>query len=127
MTHHPVGHILRVCILRGNIALEAAMTQHSHTVGKTLHLMHLVGDDDDGFSVVSHIPEHFKKLLCLLRGQYGRGLVQNQDICSAVKHFDDLHRLFLGDGHVVNLLVRVHLETIFVADLSDLRGSLLQI
>ena len=47
-----------------------------------------------------------EELLRLLRGQHGGGLVQNEDIRPTVEHLDDLHRLLLRDGHIVDLLCR---------------------
>ena len=44
------------------------------------------------------------------------GLIEDQDICAAVEHLDDFHRLLLGDGHIVDLHVRINVKTVFVAD-----------
>ena len=87
--------------------------------------MHLVGDDDDGLAGVAHVAQHGEKPVRLLRGEHGGGLVQNQNVRAAVENFDDLDGLLLGNGHVVDLLIRVYLKAVGVADLADLlRGGL---
>ena len=82
--------------------------------------MELVGDDDDGLAVGAHGPEHGEELVRLLGGQHGGGLVQYEDVGAPVEDLDDLHGLLLGDGHVVNFLVGVHVEAVAVADGPDL-------
>ena len=77
-------------------------------------------DDDDGLSGVAHIAQHGEKLVRLLRGEHGGGLVQNEDVRPAVEHLDDLDGLLLRNGHVVDLLIGVDVEPVFVADLFDL-------
>ena len=89
--------------------------------------MHLMGNDDDGLSVVTHIAQHREQLLGLLGGQHGGGLVQDQDVRPAVKDLDDLHGLLLGNGHVVDLLIGIHLKAIGVTDLLHLPGHLVNI
>ena len=86
-----------------------------------------MGDDDDGLAAVAHIPQHGKELLGLLGGQHGGRLVQDQNIRAPVEHLDDLHRLLLGDGHIVNLLVRVHVKAVGVADFPNFLSGLRQI
>ncbi len=68
-----------------------------------------------------------EELFGLLRGQHGGGLVQNQDIRPAVEHLDDLHGLLLRHRHVVDLLVRVDVEAVFLTDLLDPRGGRLEV
>ena len=89
--------------------------------------MELVGDDDEGLAVRFHVPHDLEQLIRLLRGQYGSRLVQNQDIRPPVEYLYDLHRLLLGNGHIVDLLIRVNVEAVFLTDLPDLFSGLHQI
>ena len=82
--------------------------------------MELVGDDDDGLAVCLHGPQHVKELVGLLRSEDGGGLVQNQNLRPAVEDLHNLHRLLLGDGHIVDLLGRVDVEAVLLADGLDL-------
>ena len=86
-----------------------------------------MGDNHDGLAVVSHVAQNGKELVGLLGGENGGGLVQDQDVRAPVQHLNDLHRLLLGDRHVIDLLVRVHLEAVLIADGPDFRGGGLQI
>ena len=124
---HHIGHFLGVRILRDQRADIPASTEYRHLVRQGLHFIQLVRDDHDGFPVVPHIPQNGEQLVCFLRRQHGGGLVQDQDIRSAVQHFDNLHRLLLGNRHIINLLARIHVKTVSVADLPDLLRSALQV
>ena len=75
-----------------------------------------MGDDDNGLSVVPHIPQDGEQLVRLLGYENCRWLIQNQNIRAAVQHLHDLHRLLLRDGHVVDLLIGIHLKAVGVAD-----------
>ena len=124
---HHVGHLLRVRLARNEVAHELAVPQHDHAVGQLLHLVELVRDEHDGLARVAHVAQHGKELLRLLQRQHGGRLVEDQDVRAAVEHLDDLDRLLLRDGHVVDLLVRVHLKAVGVADLPDARGDGLEV
>ena len=82
--------------------------------------MELMGDDDDGLAVPLHLAHDFKETVGLLRGQHGGRLVEDENVRAAIEHLDDLQCLFLGDGHVVYLLLRGNIEAVAVANLSDL-------
>ena len=76
--------------------------------------MEFMGNDNDGAAIGSHVPKHREKFFCLLRSQDRRRLVQDQDVGSAVQHFDDLNGLFLGNGHLINFLIRIYLKAILI-------------
>ena len=117
---HHIGHFLRVGVLRHHVPDVLAVAQDRHAVGEFLHLVHLMGNDDDRLAVLPHFPKDSEQLLRLLRRQDRRRLVEDQDIRPAVEDLDDLHRLFLGHGHLVDLLIRIHVEAVGAADLADL-------
>ena len=75
-------------------------------------------DDNDGLSVIAHASQHGEQLLRLLRRQHGRRLIKDQDVRTAVQYLDDLHGLLLRHRHVVDLLVRINVETVALADLA---------
>ena len=95
-----------------------ALAEHGNLLGERHNLIQLVRDDNDGFAVVAHTPKDREQLLGLLRSQHSRRLVKDQNIRTAVQNLDDLDRLLLRHGHVVNLLVRVKFETVAHADLT---------
>ena len=79
--------------------------------------MKLVGNQHHRFAVLSHIPQHIKKFLCLLGRQHRRRLVQDQNISSPEQSLNDLQRLFLGDAHLIYLLIQIQIKAIFFTDL----------
>ena len=103
------------------------MAQNGHPVRQALHLVHLVGNDDNGLAVIPHGPEHRKELVGLLGSQHGGGLIQDQDIRPTVEDLHNLHRLLLGNGHIVDLLIGVHIEAVGIADGLDLLRHLVHI
>jgi len=103
------------------------IAEHRHPVGHVHDLVELVGDDDQGLAVCLHIPHDIEEPVRLLGGQHGGGLIQDQDVCAPVEDLDDLHRLLLRHGHVVDLLVGINGKTIFLTDLQDFGGGGLQI
>ena len=125
--HHHIGHLRGIGFFGDQRADIPPRAKHRHLVGQSFHFVQLVRNDHDGFPVVPHIPQHREKLVRFLRRQHGGRLVQNQDIRSAVQHLHNLHRLFLGNGHIVDLLVRIHIKPVGIADLPDLPGRFLQI
>ena len=125
--HHHVGHFLGVGVLCKHVADEPAPVQNGHPVGKGLYLVHLVGDDDDGLARRAHVPQNGEQPLRLLGHQNGGGLVQNENVRPPVEDFHDLHGLFLGHGHVVDFLERVHFEAVGIADCPDFLRHLLQV
>ena len=78
--------------------------------------MELVGDDDDGLAVSAHTAQNGKELVGLLGGEHGGGLIQDQDVRPPIEDLDNLYRLLLGDGHVVNLLGGVDVKAVAFTD-----------
>ena len=86
-----------------------------------------MSDDDDRLIVFPHIAEDIEQLLRLLRSQDCGWFIKDQNIRLPVKHLDDLDCLLLRDSHIIDLLVRVHIKSVAVADLLDPFGSRFQI
>ena len=114
---HHVGQGLRVRLRGVDRANVLALAENGDLVGQGHDLVQLVGNDDDGLAVGAHVAQHLEELVRLLRGQNSGRLVQNQDVGPAVENLDDLNGLLLRDGHVVDLLGRVDVESVPVADL----------
>ena len=55
--------------------------------------MKLMRDDNDGFSVLAHAAEDAEKVVRFLRRQDSCRLIEDQEACAAVEHFNDLDRL----------------------------------
>ena len=120
--HHHVGKSLGVGLGCIDGADVLALAQDGHLVGDVHHLVELVSDDDDGLAVGLHIAQDGEELVGLLGGENRGGLIQNEDVGAPVEDLDDLHRLLLGDRHIIDLLARVDIEAILFADGLDIPG-----
>ena len=69
--------------------------------------------------MILHGSKHEEEFLCFLRREYRRRFVQDQDLRASVEDLDDLYRLLFGDGHFIDFLVQIDLETVSVYSLSD--------
>ena len=125
--HHHVRQLLRRGVLRGHISDVPALAQDRNTVRDVHDLVELVGDDNERLAVCLHVPHDVKKPVRLLRGEDGRGLVQNEDVGTPVEYLDDLHRLLFRDRHIIDLFLRVDDKAVLVTDLPDLPGGGLQV
>ena len=74
----------------------------------------------------SHIAQDLERAFPSPGGQ-SSGLVQNQNIRPAIEDLHDLHRLLLGNGHIVDLLVGVHVKAVGIANLLHLGSDLIHI
>ena len=116
---HHVGHLLLVRI-PGHLASDiSTLSKDSNTVRKLFHFVQLMGDDDNSLSVRAHVAQDGEEFFRLLRRQDSGGLIEDENIRSAVEGFDDLHSLLLGDRHLIDLAVWIDLEAIGVADRAD--------
>ena len=75
-----------------------------------------MGDDDNAAAALLHSAEDIEQRAYLLRGEHCGRLVQDKNVRAAVEYLHDLHRLFLTDGHVVDLLVRVDGNSVLLAE-----------
>ena len=81
------------------------------------HFVHLVGNDDHGFSVVRHFPQRVEHVLRFLWCQDRRRFVQDQDLCSLMQQFDDLHTLLLADRKLPDQRFRRNLQIVLFGTL----------
>ena len=96
-----------------------AFSQDRNPVGKSHHLVHFMGNDHNGLSVLPHLAQYCKQPVTLLGSQHGGRLVQNQNVCSPVKHLDDFHRLLLRNRHLIDLFVGIDQKSVFFGNLHD--------
>ncbi len=117
---HHVGHFGSVGVFCGHVTDKYALAQHGNTVGNRFYLVELVRNDHNGLSVVAHVSQNMEQTLGFLRRKHGRGLVENQNVRTAIENLYDFNRLLLRNGHVVDFLVGVDLKAIEAADVADL-------
>ena len=104
-----------------------APAQDRDPVADLQNLVQLVGNNDDALPVFLHPAKHVKQPGDLLGRQHGGRFIQDQDIRAAVQHLDNLHRLFFGNGHVIDLLGRIQPETVPFRNLGHLGIDCLQV
>ena len=117
---HHFGQRRLACACGFHRADVFAFAQDGHAVGNLQHLVQLVGDDDDGFSILTHVAHDAEQLLRFLRREHGGRFVQNQNLRAAIEHFDDFKRLLLADAHFIDLLIQINIKCVAVADFARL-------
>ena len=115
LSDHHFGQLLLVRFGGVDGGDMLTLTQDGYAIRDLHNLVELMGDDNDRFPVRTHGAQNVKEGTDLLRRQDRRRLVQDQDIRAAVKHLDDLHRLLLGNRHLVDLLVGIYMEAVLLA------------
>ena len=95
MPDHHVRQFFGIRVAGHHVADVLPLAQHCYAVRQRLHLVHLVGDDDNRLARVAHVAQDGEELVRLLRGQHGGRFIQNQDIRAAIQHLDDFNRLLL--------------------------------
>ena len=88
----------------------AAAAENGHAVGDLHDLVQLVADEDDGITVLLQVDQLPEQLGGFLGGQYGGGLVQDQDLGAAHQRLQDLYLLLHTHGDVHHLGGGVHVQ-----------------
>ena len=117
---HEVGQVLAGGALGVQRLDGLAVAQDGHLVGDAHDLAHLVRDEDDRLALGGEGVDDVEQALDLDVGEDGGGLVENDEVRAADEHLHDLHALLHADGHLGDLLVKVHLEAVAVCELLDL-------
>ena len=76
-----------------------------------------MGDEEDAFALFREGAHGGHQLVDLLRGEDGRRLVEYEYLVVAVKHFQYFNALLHTNGDVLDLGVKIHLETVFFGKL----------
>ena len=77
-THHEAGQLLFRGLLRRNSTDDPAIAHYGDAVGKLQDLLKLVGHNDDRASLVTQATQNCEELVLLVRGEDGRGFVEDQ-------------------------------------------------
>ena len=72
----------------------ASPPQNGHAVGDLHDLIELVGDENDGVSLLFQVDELLEQLLGLLCRQHGGGFIQDEDECASNQRLDEQARFF---------------------------------
>ncbi len=84
-------------------------------------------DEDDAVTGRRQATKHGEDLTCLLRRQYRRGLVEDQDPRLAIERFEDLDALLPAHGQRLDASVRIDVEAELVTQCPDPLTSLLPV
>ena len=125
LADHHLGQLALIGLCRIYRADILALAQHRNLIGQREHFMQLVRDNDDRLAAIAHSPEHRKEFFGLLRRQHSSRLIQDQNICAAVQHFQDLDGLLFRDRHLIDLLVRIDVKAVLHGDLHNFPCRLL--
>ncbi len=123
--HHHGGQLRRGGVFRIDGADVLALAEHGAAVRHRHDLRQLVRDKEDGLPLRRQILHDLHQLVDLLRRQHGGGLVEDQDLIVPVQHFQDLGALLHTHGDVLDQSVRVHMETVLLAEGQHLFPGLL--
>ena len=97
-------------VVVGHLGRHAALLHDRHAVGDGQDFVQLVADEDHPHALCGHHPQRGEQSVDLLRGQRGRGLVEDQDARAADQRLDDLQALLLADRQVADAHIRRQLQ-----------------
>ena len=85
-------------------------------VGVLEDLVELVGDEDHRRLAGRQFAQRGEQFVDLVGDEHGRGLVEDQDLGTAVEHLEDLDALLLADAEVGHQLVGIDLQSVAAAE-----------
>ena len=110
--HHHVGQLLLVGIGGIDSTYIFALTQNSDTIRHLHDLVELMGDKEDGFTLLTEVFHNGHQLVDLLGCQNGSGFIKNQNLIIAVEHLQDFHTLLHTHGNVLHFGIHIHLQAV---------------
>ncbi len=116
LTNHHLGELVFIGLTGFDGGDVLAFAEDGDSVGDLHDLVKLVGDDNDGLSVFSHVLENSEKVFDLKRGENGGWLIKDEDLSVSIKDLDDLKGLLLRNGKLIDLFGEVKFEAVLVAD-----------
>jgi len=114
-------------VLRIGLPDDLAPSENSDPIGYVEDLTQLVGDEDDPLARLLQPVDDLEELFHLLRGEYGRGLVEDDDLGVTEQNLDDLDPLLDADWKVLDDGLRIDEEPVFAGDLLDLLARLFHV
>ena len=84
-------------------------------------------NDNDRLSVRNQVLHDREELVDLLLCQDRGGLVEDQDLRSAVQRFEDLHTLLHADGDIPDQRVRIDVQAVFLNDVQHVLSRLFHV
>ena len=122
---HHVGKLLLGGLACVDGADVLALAQNAHAVGDLHDLVELMGDEENGLAFAGKLLHRGHQFLDLLRSQNCGRLIEDEDLVVAVEHLQNLNALLHADGDILDLRVKVDIQTVAFGDLLDLFARLL--
>ena len=112
-SHHHRGQFHLIHIRNLDCINVSAPADNGAVVCRLLDLTELMGDDDDGLAIVGQAVHDLNEFIDLLRSQHSGGLVQDQDLRTAVQSLEDLHTLLHAHRNILDLGIGIDGQAIF--------------
>ena len=122
--HHEADDLVHGELLGGTGGDPLAVAHDGDLVGDAQDLLHLVGDVHNAAAAVAQHVDNLEKMLDLLLGQRGGGLVKDDDLGVEGNRLGDFHHLALRYGHGAHDGLGVDAD---VKLLEDLHGVLIHL
>jgi hypothetical protein len=121
---HELGKLLHRSLCGGAGCHHLAAPHDGDFIRHRHDLAQLVGDQQDGFAFGLELLEDTEQVIGLRRGQHAGGLVEDQDLRTAVQRLEDLDALLYADGQFLDDGIGIDLELIFLFELLELASGL---
>ena len=95
-------------------------------VGDRHDLAQLVGDENDGFSLVAQLAQNAEQVVCLVGREHARGLIKDQRLGTLEEGFENFdallqaHRQFADDG------IRINVELVIMGEAGEFGAGLVE-
>ena len=126
--HGAADHHVGKLLLGGLACVDGAdvltLAQNAHAVGDLHDLVELMGDEENGLAFAGKLLHRGHQFLDLLRSQNCGRLVEDEDLIVAVEHLQNLNALLHANGDILDLGVKVDIQTVAFGDLLDLLARL---
>ena len=111
-SYHQTGHFLCGDILYFISSHTASVSHNGRTVTDLLDLVQLMGNKDNSVTFLSQLHQLDKKFICFLRSQYCCRLIQDQDLRTSVKGFQDFYLLLDTNRDLLYFLADINIKVV---------------